>query len=356
MIVVGIETTCDETSVGIFEFSKLELDFPEFRELSLCVLSQDFHSIYGGVVPELASRSHLENINHVFEKALSDAGISPEDIDLVAVASEPGLPGSLIVGVNFAKGIAHALGKKIIAVNHVEAHIISPLIENSIPLPFYSLVVSGGHTSCYLVEDIGKYKLVIRTQDDAVGEAFDKIAKFFRLGYPGGPIIDELSQGVEPLFSFPEVESENFSFSGIKTFSVRTPERWLGGFPLPEFLASFQKKVIDEVLFKTLNAIEKRTEKKKTGYEDKKKNAVEKIHIAVSGGVARNTYFRKIAKEIESERNVKFIFPSMRYCIDNGGMIAFLGGLRYIKLKEVSPFSFDIRPTGVLKSKGGIET
>ncbi len=345
--VVGIETTCDETSVGILEFYPKKLreisKIPDFRELSLVILSQDFHSLYGGVVPELASRAHLRNIAPVFKEALKKAGISAQDIDVISVASEPGLPGSLIVGVSFAKALAQALSKKIVMVNHVEAHAISPLIENDFGFPFFSLIVSGGHSSLYLIEGIGKYRLLLKTQDDAAGEAFDKIAKLLRLGYPGGPIIDEMSNGASPLFQFPKVESENFSFSGIKTFCVRTVKRWIGPFPIPEFLASFQKKVIDELIEKSLNKIKSVAGEKR-----------EKI-IVVAGGVARNSYFRKVASEKEKEEGVKFIFPSMRYCVDNGSMIAFLGGLKYILFGETSPFYRDIRPTGILKAKGGID-
>lgn len=347
MIVVGIETTCDETSVAVLKFHGKKRDLsglPYAEELSLVVLTQDFHSIYGGVVPELASRSHLENMPRVFRLALEKAGVEIKDIDLVAVANEPGLPGSLIVGVSFAKGLAQSLSKKIIAVNHVEAHIISPLIEHDIPFPFASLVVSGGHTSLYFVEGIGKYKLVLKTRDDSVGEVFDKVAKFFRFGYPGGPVIDALSRGAEQFFSFPDVESEDFSFSGIKTFSVRVPEHWFGPFPLPEFFASFQKKLIDEILFKSFDAL------KKFG-----NGSLNIKNFALTGGVAKNSYLRQFVKNLESENNIEFIFPSQRYCTDNGTMIAFLGGLRHILFGETSQLDFDIRPTGYLKAKGGID-
>jgi N6-L-threonylcarbamoyladenine synthase len=340
MIVLGIETTCDETSVGIINFlqkKRKNSDLPEIQELALIVLSQDFHSVYGGVVPELASRAHLENIAQVLKNAIERAKIEISDVDIVSVANEPGLPGSLIVGVSFAKGLAQSLNKKVVPVNHVEAHIISPLIENDLKFPFASLIVSGGHTSLYLVEGIGNYKLLLKTRDDSVGEVFDKVAKFFRFGYPGGPIIDSISKDAESFFLFPEIQVEDFSFSGIKTFSVRAPLNWFGPFLLPEFFSSFQKKVIDDIISKTIRVI------KDVGVD----------LVAVSGGVARNSYFRQRVKDFSE---IKFVFPSPKYCIDNGSMIAFLGGLK-ILLRKIDnfDFDFDIRPTGVLKSKGGID-
>lgn len=344
-IVVGIETTCDETSVGIVEFlgqsRKKNKKIPQIRELSLVILSQEIHSKYGGVVPELASRSHLDNILSVFREAVDRAGIKLQDIDLISVANGPGLPGSLMVGVNFAKGLAQALSKKIIMVNHVEAHIVSPLIENDIPFPFFSLIVSGGHTSLYLVRDIGNYELLLKTQDDAAGEAFDKIAKIFRLPYPGGPVIDSLSQGKEPIFYFPDVESEDFSFSGLKTFCIRTAKNWFGPFPLPEFLASAQKKIVDEIFRKTVNKVSEISE-----------NFPEPIYIAITGGVARNSYMRSLL--LKADGKIKFVFPHPRYCMDNGTMIAFLGGLRNLVFGQLSDLKEEINPTYRLKPSGGI--
>jgi len=341
MIAIGIETTCDETSVGILRFTQKKREnshLPEVEELALVTLSQDFHSIYGGVVPELASRAHLENISLVLKEALKKAKIDISEVDIISVASEPGLPGSLIVGASFAKGLAQSLSKSIVAVNHVEAHIISPLIENDLKFPFASLIVSGGHSSLYLVENIGSYKLLLKTRDDSVGEVFDKVAKFFRFGYPGGPIIDSISAGANSFFSFPEIQVEDLSFSGIKTFCVRTPINWFGPFPLPEFFSSFQKKVIDEVIDKTIKSL--------------KKLGIEISTVAVSGGVARNSYFRRRVKDFPE---INFVFPSPKYCTDNGSMIAFLGGLKKILFSQESDLNFDIRPTGVLKSKGGID-
>ncbi len=354
LIVLGIETTCDETSCGILKFypskKREKSKLPYFEELSCVVLSQDFHYVYGGVVPELASREHVRNIVPVFDSALKQAGLSPQDIDLVAVAGEPGLPGSLFVGVNFAKGVAQALSKKFTMINHVEAHLLSPLIEEDFAFPFFSLIVSGGHSSFYYVEGIGKYRLLLRTLDDAVGEAFDKLAKFFRFGYPGGPIIDSLSKGAQSIFSFPKVESNNFSFSGLKTFSTRTALKWLGGFPLPEFFASFQTSLISDIIEKVLSTVLKIIDSAE--WEQNKKEVI----ISVGGGVARNSFFRKIAQDVLcGETKFRFIFPSPKYCVDNGSMVAFLGGLRFLLFGEESKLDTEIKPTGILKSKGGIE-
>lgn len=343
-IVLGIETSCDETSVAVLEFyDKLHQrsKIPQVKELSLVVLSQEVHSKYGGVVPELASRAHIENIFPVYEEAISRAKISPKDIDLIAVAGGPGLPGSLMVGVNFAKGLAQALLKRLILVNHVEAHVLSPLIENDIPLPFFSLIVSGGHTSLYLVKGVGKYELLLKTQDDAAGEAFDKIAKIFRLPYPGGPVIDSMASGKNPMFYFPEVQTDDFSFSGLKTFCLRFSQRWFGPFPLPEFLASAQKKIVDEIVQKIIKRISEIPDFPDT--------------LAIVGGVARNSYMRKTLEEINiNEKKLKVIFPHPKYCIDNGTMIAFAGGLRNILLGELSEITEDISPTQKFRKSGGI--
>lgn len=341
MLVVGIETTCDETSVGVLRFLpeiRQKSKLPKVEELSLVIISQEIHSKYGGVVPELASRAHLENIMFVFEEAIRRAGIKIEDIDVISVAKGPGLPGSLVIGVNFAKGLAQALSKKLVMVNHVEAHVISPLIEYDIEFPFFSLIVSGGHTSLYLVRGIGKYELILKTQDDAAGEAFDKIAKIFRFPYPGGPIIDKLAEGKESIFTFPEVDSEDFSFSGLKTFCLRTINRWFGPFPLPEFFASAQKKIFEELIGKSIKKMEE------IGCSNT---------LAVSGGVARNSYVRKILLE-ENSGKFNFVFPSPKYCIDNGAMIAFLGGLKHLLFGYTSELTEDIEPTYRLKPSGGI--
>lgn len=343
-LVLGIETSCDETSVAVLEFRKeirQKSNIPWVRELSMIVLSQEIHSRYGGVVPELASRAHIENIVPVYEEAIKRADISPKDIDLIAVAGGPGLPGSLMVGVNFAKGLSQALSKKIILVNHVEAHVLSPLIENDISLPFFSLVVSGGHTTLYLVKEIGKYELLIKTQDDAAGEAFDKIAKIFRLPYPGGPVIDSISSGKTPLFSFPDVQTDDFSFSGLKTFCLRFSQRWFGPFLLPEFLASAQKKIVDEIVEKIVRRISKIPDFPDT--------------LAIVGGVARNSYMRNTLEQIDiNGRKLKVIFPHPKYCIDNATMIAFAGALRNLLLGEVSEITDDVNPTQKFRKFGGI--
>lgn len=347
--VLGIETSCDETSVGILRFSTTIRErsrIPDVKELSLVILSQEVHSKYGGVVPELASRSHLESILPVLEQALDKANVTLKDIDLIAVTNGPGLPGSLVVGVNFAKGLSQAMSKKIIMVNHVEAHMLSPLIENDIAFPFFSLIASGGHTSLYLVKALGDYELLLKTQDDAAGEAFDKIAKIFRLPYPGGPIIDSIAKDKEPIFSFPKVEAEDFSFSGLKTFCLRASKRWFGPFPLPEFLSSAQKKIVEELIEKTLKKV---AEKIHLVYDP--------VYVAIGGGVARNSYMRKLLeRDFKVNGNsVRFIFPSHKYCIDNGSMVAFLGGLKYILLGKVSDIKDEIVPTYQLKHVGGLK-
>lgn len=323
MKVLGIETSCDETSCAIVEGRKI---------LGMCVLTQDAHSVFGGVVPEIASRAHLKTLVPVLERALKEAGIGISDIDAIAVTEGPGLPGSLFVGINFAKGLVQALGVPLISVNHVEAHLVSPFLEfEDFDFPYLGLVVSGGHTSLYFAESLGRYKLLARTLDDAAGEVLDKSAKFLRLGYPGGPILDRMAKGVEQIIKFPKVSSNDFSFSGLKTAFINALRRWAGGIPIYEFVSSFQEAVIQQLLRKVEENLE----------------GVSKI--AVVGGVARNSRLREVFAKLK----VKVYIPSGALCIDNGAMVAFLGSL-YLEMGMTSHFDIEPKPTGLLKAKGGI--
>ncbi|MCE2504615.1 MAG: tRNA (adenosine(37)-N6)-threonylcarbamoyltransferase complex transferase subunit TsaD [Chlorobi bacterium] len=313
-IILGIETSCDDTSVALIRGGEVA---------SVLVSSQASHEEWGGVVPELASRAHLTTISPILNKALEKGGISLSAVDAVAATNEPGLIGSLLVGLNVAKGISVALGIPIITVNHIEAHLLSVMIEHRIELPYLGLVVSGGHTMLYDVAGIGKYKLLGATRDDAAGEVFDKGAKLLGLGYPGGPLIDKLAQRGDPSFhSFPRSlvhdPSDDFSFSGLKT-SLRyfLRDRYGDTGPderaLPDICAAYQEAIVDSLLIKTYRVA------KLLGRE----------RIAVVGGVSANSRLREKfwLKADEQGRQIYTTSPS--YSTDNAAMIGFVGWLRY---------------------------
>src|SRR5271156_2111294 len=213
-LTLGIETSCDETAAAVYHSERGILSNKLFSQI-------DLHRIYGGVVPEVASRSHLEKINLIVQEALDAAGVTLDDINVIAVTSNPGLAGSLLVGLCFAKGIAYAQDKKLIGINHLEGHAFSAFLEHDIPFPHLCLTASGGHTALYLVQDFGDYQVIGQTLDDAAGEAFDKVAKLINLPYPGGPVIEKLAREMEfkDFFHYPRNKDIglDFSFSGLKT-------------------------------------------------------------------------------------------------------------------------------------------
>lgn len=315
MIILGIETSCDDTGVAV-----VEADSKGCRILSNIVSSQTkVHAPYGGVVPNLAARAHLKNIKPCFERALKEAK-NPK-IDLIAVTVGPGLIPSLLVGVNFAKALAYAQKIPITGINHIEGHIYANWllsIQNS-KFPILCLVVSGGHTQLILMEGYGKYKLLGETRDDAAGEAFDKTAKLLGLGYPGGPILAQKAKEGNPrAFDFPRpmIRANNFdfSFSGLKTAvlylvrGLRDSPQSLGTVPISDICASFQQAAIDVLVSKTIRAAKK--------YKTKT--------IMLSGGVAANQELRKQLKnEIEKNLpNANFHVPPIKFCGDNAAMIA----------------------------------
>ena len=323
MILLGIDTSCDDTSAAVLR-DGLEI-------LSNIVSSQtEIHRKYGGIVPELASRRHIEMIWPVVDEALICAGISFAEIDAIAVCHGPGLIGSLLVGCGFAKAVAYARRIPIVAVNHLEGHIFSIFLEDNKPdFPFLSLVVSGGHTSIYLVEEFGMYLELGRTRDDAAGEAYDKVSKLLGLGYPGGPVIDKLaSDGDSSAFNFPRAflpESLDFSFSGLKTavrnkihgtdVGTRKPGflQTQGGPDNSRFMqdiaASFQAAVVDVLVRKMEWAADK------TGIR----------RITLSGGVAANSALRYRMGEMAIEKGIQLFLPSRALCTDNAAMIAAAG-------------------------------
>lgn len=317
MLILGIDTSCDDTSVAVLDNRKI---------LSNIVSSQiKFHSKYGGIVPEIASRKHIEWIWDVTDRALNEAGVNMSEIDLIAVCNGPGLIGSLLVGLCFAKAVSYASKKPIIGVNHLEAHIQSVFLEGKYPdLPFLSLIVSGGHTSLYRVDDIGKYVELGRTRDDAAGEAYDKVAKMLGLSYPGGPHIDRLAkEGDSERFNLPRpflYGSFDFSFSGLKT-AIRVLLSNLnpldGNIPdnlKKDIAASFQAAVIDVLIEKIRWALKK-----------------EKLsRVVITGGVAANSELRRRAGELIKE-GYEVYLPSKNLCTDNAAMVAVAGFHRFLR-------------------------
>lgn len=312
--VLGIETSCDDTSVAVLE------DARELR--SHLIAGQDIHRLYGGVVPELASRAHLELLPTLVTSALGESGLRPEDLTAIAVTSAPGLVGSLVVGVAFAKAYGEAMGIPVIGVNHIEAHLHSASLEHGeCPSPSVALIVSGGHTELVEVHGLGEYRWLGATLDDAAGEAYDKVAKRLGLGFPGGPVIDRLAaQGRPDAFALPRPMLDrpgfDFSFSGLKT-AVTTAIRHWGEPPydperVADLAASFQAAVVDTLATKAMRAVAH----------------VGATALSLGGGVACNRALRaRLAGECAA-RGVALRIPSPRLCADNAAMIALVGAWR----------------------------
>lgn len=313
MNILAIESSCDDTSIAVINKNNV---------LSNVISSQSVHTDFGGIVPELASRAHITNISRLTLSSLGIAGLEIDKIQAIAVTSEPGLMGSLIVGSSFAKGLSLKYNLPLIPVNHIEGHIYSGCLEDdSLEFPFISLVVSGGHTSLFLVKSYAEYEIIGMTKDDAAGEAFDKIAKLMGLGYPGGPVIDKLAKEGNPTeYDFPRsminTDDFDFSFSGLKT-SVRYFIQKNFEFPLDEvdkknLAASVQSAIVDVLIHKTRKAAKK--------YKVK--------NIVIGGGVSANTLLRKSFKDLE-QKGYKIVLPKMEYCIDNAAMIGFLANKKF---------------------------
>jgi len=281
----------------------------------------DIHRAYGGIVPELASRNHVITILPVVQRALLSAGVSLHEIGAIAATRGPGLVGSLLVGLMCAKGIAQATGIPMVGVNHIEGHLLAPLLENEIAMPYLALVVSGGHTALFTVEDYGRYRKIGSTRDDAAGEAFDKVAKLMGLGYPGGKVIDDLAKrGNRRRVRIPRARVKgaplDFSFSGVKTAVATFLRSHDARATRPEDLAaSFQEAVVDMLLAPTLAAARQ----------------IGASVIALTGGVAANSRLRESLSAAAADEGLKVIAPSLRYCTDNAAMIALAGGWRLLK-------------------------
>ena len=322
ILVLGIESSCDETSVAVVKNGR--------EVLSNVINSQiKIHEKYGGVVPEIASRSHVEVINQVYKEALEQANVSINDIDVIACTYGPGLVGALLVGVSYAKGLSYATKKPLVPVNHIEGHIAANYITHAkLKPPFLCLVVSGGHTHLVYIKDYTQFEILGKTRDDAIGEAFDKVARVVGLGYPGGPKVDKLAKEGEPNIVLPKthIDGLDFSFSGIKTAILnlhhKNPE-----INKADLCASFEKYCTEALIENTLKAAKKLNVKT----------------IALAGGVSANSYIREKFLQLENNYGMKVYYPELILCTDNAAMIASAGYFNY-QINNVADLTLNAIP------------
>ena len=332
MIVLGIESSCDETGIALYDTKRGLLAHALHSQVAM-------HEAYGGVVPELASRDHVRRAIPLLEQVLSDSDESVSSIDAIAYTQGPGLAGALLVGASVANGLALALNKPVIGVHHLEGHLLSPLLAAQAPeFPFVALLVSGGHTQLMRVDDVGEYTMLGETLDDAAGEAFDKSAKLLGLGYPGGPAISRLAESGDPdLFELPRpmLHSKNldFSFSGLKTAVLTLVKKQEG--KLTETIRAaiaraFVDAIVDVLVAKCLAAI------KQTGMK----------RLVIAGGVGANVQLRKALNEAAVKKRFEVFYPELALCTDNGAMIALAGALRIARNPQAAhcDYGFNVKP------------
>jgi N6-L-threonylcarbamoyladenine synthase len=327
MLILGIESSCDDAAASV-----ITTDAPgRVTVRSSTVANQDdIHRAYGGIVPELASRSHVITILPVIERALADAGCRLADVEGIAVTRGPGLVGSLLVGLMCAKGIAQTLGVPMVGVNHIEGHLLAPFLETAVAMPYLALVASGGHTALFAVDDFGRYRRLGQTRDDAAGEAFDKVAKLMGLGYPGGKVIDDLARrGDRRRIKVPRARVHraplDFSFSGVKTAVATFLASPQAAGAAPEDLAaSFQEAVVDMLIRPTVAAARE----------------TDAATVVLTGGVAANSRLREKLGEALAAEGRTLVAPSLKYCTDNAAMIALAGGYRLLR-GERDSFAID---------------
>ena len=328
MIVLGIETSCDETGLAIMDSKRGLIANQLYSQIKL-------HALYGGVVPELASRDHVRKLSPLLNQCLEEANLKLENLDGIAYTKGPGLAGALLTGASFAKSLAWAQNKPSLGIHHLEGHIMAALMENpDITYPFLTLLVSGGHTQIIKVDSFGQYDIIGDTLDDAAGEAFDKTAKLLGLPYPGGPQIGKMAEsGVHGAFTFPRPMVDrpglDFSFSGIKTFGITTYNKIENVTQQDKcnIAYAFEDAVVDTLFIKCKRAIEQ------TGYTT----------IVIAGGVGANKKLREVLKERFAKKQVSIHYPSLEYCTDNGAMIAY-AGLKRLEAKQTENSEIDIKP------------
>ncbi len=333
LFLLGIETSCDETAVAIVSEDKDILSNHVYTQLK-------DHRSFGGVVPELAARAHLERLPHLLHASLQEASLSLDDITAFAATGGPGLMGGVLIGVMYAKALAARFNKPFLAINHLEAHALTARLTENVPFPFLVLLMAGGHTQFLWAQNIGDYKLLGTTQDDAVGEAFDKVAKLLNLGYPGGPRLEKHAQEGDPFrFSFPkplfQAPNCHFSFSGLKTAVFKTVE----GLPSPlslkdqnDISASFQYTVGEVLLDRCKNA-----------FALCQSHYASSFSFVMAGGVASNVFLRQKLQDFCAHRNIPVYIPPISLCTDNGAMVAWAGIERY-KCGLIDDLSFTPRP------------
>jgi len=334
MLILGIETSCDETAVAILNDNEILVNL---------VSSQLLHQQFGGIVPEFASREHMRLLDQMVKEAFVQTGLQPENLDGIAVTRGPGLMGALLVGLSFAKGLAYSLRKPLLGVNHIEGHIMANFLTcPDLKFPFLCLLVSGGHTQIIQVNDFGNYQILGRSVDDAAGEAFDKAARILELPYPGGPQIDQMAHRGDPNFyQFPraKVRSEqyDFSFSGLKTamlYLVRQRGQKWAQENLADLCAAYQEAIVDVLKINTFTAV-------KNLHANK---------LVLAGGVAANSRLRQVFQEQADYYQIELIIPSLKYCTDNAAMIA-RTGQEMLSRNQISPFSISAVPNLTLTTK-----
>lgn len=310
ILTLGIESSCDETSVAIVKNGR--------EVLSNVIATQiDIHKKYGGVVPEIASRNHVENITFVIKEAIQKAGITLDDVDVICCTYGPGLVGALLVGLSTAKAMAYALNKPFVGVHHIEGHIAANYITHKeLKPPYLCLVVSGGHSHLVHVKDYTEFEVLGKTRDDAVGEAFDKVSRTIGLGYPGGPIIDKMAKEGSLKYKLPRTHFENldFSFSGIKTAVINLVHKEGDNINVNDLCASFEEAVTDVLTDNVLKAIKELNLDK----------------VAIAGGVSANSYLRDRMAKLGEENGLKVYYPDLILCTDNAAMIASAGYYNYL--------------------------
>lgn len=327
MRILGIETSCDETGIAVYDDEQGLLSHELYSQVKL-------HADYGGVVPELASRDHVRKIIPLIEKALTDANTTSKDIDGVAFTQGPGLIGALLVGSSVGRSLAYAWNVPAVGVHHMEGHLLAPMLEDNAPsFPFVALLVSGGHSMLVNVKGIGQYEVLGESVDDAAGEAFDKTAKLLGLDYPGGPLLAKLAEKGEPgHYKFPRPMTDkpglDFSFSGLKTFAANTIRASDGSDQVKANIAfAFQEAVVDTLMIKCKRAL------KQTGMK----------RLVIAGGVSANHMLRQRMKVLMDELHGEVFYPSLAYCTDNGAMIAY-AGMQRLKANEVLELSSQAKP------------